>query len=179
MLQSCSPTRWRPTLECGDLQWLAYSDKQVMSMLLGHPELHMTALQEEKAAQHRNPTTIAALHVYRSLHTRLLANLFFSRPSRSEFKAYRVSTARTLVVPAMALKTFATLLLLSCLAGAAAGPMVCATCYTACIAGCWANGVAATAATLGVAAPAGLWGAAACSSMCAPTCACLCPTPTP
>ena len=90
-----------------------------------------------------------------------------------------VSTARTLVVPAMALKTFATLLLLSCLAGAAAGPMVCATCYTACIAGCWANGVAATAATLGVAAPAGLWGAAACSSMCAPTCACLCPTPTP
>ena len=91
----------------------------------------------------------------------------------------RVSIARTLVVPAMALKTFATLLLLSCLAGAAAGPMVCATCYTACIAGCWANGVAATAATLGVAAPAGLWGAAACTSMCAPTCACLCPTPTP
>ena len=72
----------------------------------------------------------------------------------------------------MALKTFATLLLLSCMAGAAAGPMVCATCYTACIAGCWANGVAATAATLGVAAPAGIWGAAACSSMCAPTCAC-------
>ena len=105
--------------------------------------------------------------------------LLVSCPSRSEFKAYRVSTARTLVVPAMALKTFATLLLLSGLAGAAAGPMVCATCYNACIAGCWANGVAATAATLGVAAPAGLWGAAACSSMCAPTCACLCPTPTP
>ena len=71
------------------------------------------------------------------------------------------------------------MLFMSLVATAVAGPMVCAGCYTACIAGCWANGVAATAATLGVAAPAGLWGAAACSSMCAPLCACTCAAPTP
>ena len=135
----------------------------------------MIAMQEEKATQHLNSTMKGSLHLY---------NYDFLQTCSSAVQAVqssrrRVSIARTLVVPAMALKTFAALLLLSCLAGAAAGPMVCATCYTACIAGCWANGVAATAATLGVAAPAGLWGAAACSSMCAPTCACLCPTPTP
>ena len=160
------------------MQCLACCDEQIFKFF-GHREFYMIALQEETVAQHRNSTMIGALHVYRSLHTRLLAKLVGQPSKPFRVQGVGVSTARTLVVPAMALKTFATLLLLSCLAGAAAGPMVCATCYTACIAGCWANGVAATAATLGVAAPAGLWGAAACSSMCAPTCACLCPTPTP